>query len=86
MQCFSKIIYIGGFQIFHQDKWIDYVPSIPEAFVINFGELLKLITNDRFQSVEQIALLQEYLLHLSSSVYAPSYNEPHHLLHCLYHF
>ncbi|WJX24359.1 hypothetical protein P8452_13474 [Trifolium repens] len=47
MDCY----YIGGLQILHQDKWVD-VPPIPGAFVVNFGEALQLISNDRFKSAE----------------------------------
>ncbi|CAJ2659243.1 unnamed protein product [Trifolium pratense] len=47
--------YIGGLQILHQDKWID-VPPIPGAFVVNFGEVIQLITNDRFKSAEHRVL------------------------------
>ncbi|KAK2423363.1 1-aminocyclopropane-1-carboxylate oxidase protein [Trifolium repens] len=47
--------YIGGLQILHRDKWVD-VPPIPGAFVVNFGEALQLITNDRFKSAEHRVL------------------------------
>ncbi|KAK1379861.1 1-aminocyclopropane-1-carboxylate oxidase-like [Heracleum sosnowskyi] len=42
---------IGGLQILHQDHWIDVLPS-PGALIVNIGDLLQLITNDRFKSVE----------------------------------
>ncbi|KAL8104940.1 hypothetical protein AgCh_028920 [Apium graveolens] len=42
---------IGGLQIHHQDHWID-VPPFPGALIVNIGDLLQLITNDRFKSVE----------------------------------
>ncbi|XP_039155939.1 1-aminocyclopropane-1-carboxylate oxidase homolog [Eucalyptus grandis] len=42
---------IGGLQVLHENKWID-VPPIPGALVINIGDQLQLITNDRFKSVE----------------------------------
>ncbi|KAK1379853.1 1-aminocyclopropane-1-carboxylate oxidase-like [Heracleum sosnowskyi] len=42
---------IGGLQILHQDHWID-VPPLPGALIVNIGDLLQLITNDRFKSVE----------------------------------
>ncbi|KAH0467007.1 hypothetical protein IEQ34_004245 [Dendrobium chrysotoxum] len=42
---------IGGLQVLHQNHWID-VPPISGAFVVNIGDLLQLITNDKFKSVE----------------------------------
>ncbi|KAG6525611.1 hypothetical protein ZIOFF_015573 [Zingiber officinale] len=43
--------HIGGLQVFHNDKWVE-VPPIPGALVINIADLLQLISNDRFKSVE----------------------------------
>ncbi|XP_008438545.1 1-aminocyclopropane-1-carboxylate oxidase homolog 1-like [Cucumis melo] len=42
---------IGGLQVLHEKKWVD-IPPIPGALVINIGDLLQLISNDRFKSVE----------------------------------
>ncbi|CAI0458082.1 unnamed protein product [Linum tenue] len=38
--------HIGGLQVLHQGKWID-VPPLPEALVINIGDFLQLISNDK---------------------------------------
>ncbi|CAL9213670.1 unnamed protein product [Arabidopsis halleri] len=46
---------IGGLQIHHQDCWVDVSP-IPGALVINMGDFLQLITNDKFISVEHRVL------------------------------
>ncbi|KAI0499348.1 hypothetical protein KFK09_020251 [Dendrobium nobile] len=46
---------IGGLQVLHQNQWID-VPPIPGAFIINIGDLLQLISNDKFKSVEHRVL------------------------------
>ncbi|KAK7286947.1 hypothetical protein RJT34_22318 [Clitoria ternatea] len=43
--------HIGGLQVLYQDKWIDIHPA-HGALVVNIGDLLQLITNDRFKSVE----------------------------------
>ncbi|KAF8392221.1 hypothetical protein HHK36_022563 [Tetracentron sinense] len=44
--------HIGGLEVFHQNQWVD-VPSTPAgAIVVNIGDLLQLISNDRFKSVE----------------------------------
>lgn len=47
--------HIGGLQVLHKEKWID-VPPVPAALVINIGDVLQLITNDRFKSVEHRVL------------------------------
>lgn len=43
--------HVGGLQILHQDQWID-VPPLPGALVVNIGDLLQLISNDQFRSIE----------------------------------
>ncbi|PON40963.1 hypothetical protein TorRG33x02_339190, partial [Trema orientale] len=43
--------HIGGLQVLSDNKWID-VPPHPGALVVNIGDLLQLISNDRFKSVE----------------------------------
>ncbi|CAI8583867.1 unnamed protein product [Vicia faba] len=47
--------HIGGLQVLYQDKWIDIKP-LPGALIVNVGDLLQLITNDRFKSVEHRVL------------------------------
>ncbi|XVF62888.1 hypothetical protein PTKIN_Ptkin09bG0044900 [Pterospermum kingtungense] len=46
---------IGGLQVFHENQWID-VPFVPGALVVNIGDLLQLISNDKFKSVEHRVL------------------------------
>ncbi|KAM6544578.1 hypothetical protein CsatB_025314 [Cannabis sativa] len=46
---------IGGLQVLNDNKWIDVSPQ-PGALVVNIGDLLQLITNDRFKSVEHRVL------------------------------
>ncbi|XP_034686198.1 1-aminocyclopropane-1-carboxylate oxidase homolog 1-like [Vitis riparia] len=41
---------MGGLQVLHEDQWVD-VPPIPGALVINMGDLLQLVSNDRFKSI-----------------------------------
>uniref|UniRef100_A0A7N0VMA8 Fe2OG dioxygenase domain-containing protein n=1 Tax=Kalanchoe fedtschenkoi TaxID=63787 RepID=A0A7N0VMA8_KALFE len=43
--------HIGGLQLLHNDQWVN-VPTVPGALVVNIGDLMQLITNDRFKSVE----------------------------------
>ncbi|XP_022147708.1 1-aminocyclopropane-1-carboxylate oxidase homolog 1-like [Momordica charantia] len=47
--------HIGGLQIRHQNKWAD-VPPVAGALVVNVGDLMQLITNDRFKSVKHRVL------------------------------
>jgi len=42
---------VGGLQILHDDQWVDVTPT-PGAFIVNIGDLLQLISNDKFSSVE----------------------------------
>ncbi|KAK6164532.1 hypothetical protein DH2020_001396 [Rehmannia glutinosa] len=45
----------GGLQIHYDNNWVD-VPPIPGALIANVGDLLQLITNDKFKSVEHRVL------------------------------
>ncbi|KAJ8562867.1 hypothetical protein K7X08_031319 [Anisodus acutangulus] len=46
---------IGGLQIYHQNQWIDIHP-LTGALVINLGDLLQLLSNDKFKSAEHRVL------------------------------
>lgn len=46
---------IGGLQVLHQNEWVD-VPPVHGALVVNIGDLLQLISNDKFRSVEHRVL------------------------------
>ncbi|CAN6227564.1 unnamed protein product [Urochloa humidicola] len=45
----------GGLQVLHNDQWVDVVP-ISGTFVVNIGDLLQLVSNDRFRSGEHRVL------------------------------
>ncbi|PSS33786.1 1-aminocyclopropane-1-carboxylate oxidase, partial [Actinidia chinensis var. chinensis] len=47
--------HVGGLQVLHQNQWVD-VPPTPGALVVNIGDLLQLVTNDKFTSVEHRVL------------------------------
>ncbi|EFH65869.1 predicted protein [Arabidopsis lyrata subsp. lyrata] len=47
--------HIGGLQVLHDQYWVD-VPPVPGALVVNVGDLLQHITNDKFKSVEHRVL------------------------------
>lgn len=42
---------IGGLQCLHDNQWID-VQSIPGGLVVNIADLLQIVSNDKFRSVE----------------------------------
>ncbi|KAF9612133.1 hypothetical protein IFM89_038316 [Coptis chinensis] len=46
---------IDGLQVHHQNQWVD-VPPRQGTLVANIGDLLQLITNDKFKSVEHRVL------------------------------
>ncbi|KAE9589898.1 hypothetical protein Lal_00037578 [Lupinus albus] len=46
---------IGGLQVFHQNHWIDVNP-VQGALVVNIGDFMQLISNDKFKSVEHRVL------------------------------
>ncbi|GLU03651.1 hypothetical protein SLE2022_208390 [Rubroshorea leprosula] len=47
---------VGGLQVLHQNHWVD-VPSLQGALVINIGDFIQLISNDKFRSVEHRVLV-----------------------------
>lgn len=47
--------HIGGLQVLSHNGWVD-VPPVPGALVVNIGDLLQLIPNDKFKSVEHRVL------------------------------
>ncbi|XP_059310134.1 1-aminocyclopropane-1-carboxylate oxidase homolog 1-like [Lycium ferocissimum] len=46
---------VGGLQVFHERQWFD-VPFLPGALIVNIGDLMQLITNDKFKSVHHRVL------------------------------
>ncbi|XP_042386452.1 1-aminocyclopropane-1-carboxylate oxidase homolog 1-like [Zingiber officinale] len=49
---------IGGLQVMHQNQWLDVPPSTG-ALVVNIGDLLQLITNDKFRSADHRVLIKK---------------------------
>ncbi|KAL0388404.1 UNVERIFIED_CONTAM: 1-aminocyclopropane-1-carboxylate oxidase1 [Sesamum radiatum] len=47
--------HIGGLQVLYDNQWVD-IPPVPGALVVNIGDLLQLISNDRFISAEHRVL------------------------------
>ncbi|KAL3536095.1 hypothetical protein ACH5RR_004556 [Cinchona calisaya] len=46
---------IGGLQVLYQNQWVD-VPPTPGALVVNIGDFLQLVSNDKFVSAQHRAL------------------------------
>ncbi|XP_061990049.1 1-aminocyclopropane-1-carboxylate oxidase homolog 1-like [Rosa rugosa] len=46
---------IGGLQVLHEDQWVDVTP-VRGALVVNLGDMLQLISNDKFISVNHRVL------------------------------
>ncbi|XP_047335829.1 1-aminocyclopropane-1-carboxylate oxidase homolog 11-like [Impatiens glandulifera] len=42
---------LGGLQVLHQDRWIDVNP-VSDALIVNIGDLLQILSNDKFKSVD----------------------------------
>lgn len=59
---------IGGLQVLHQNHWID-VPFVQGALVINIGDFVQLITNDRFRSVEHRVLVRGVAPRISAACF-----------------
>ncbi|KAK7393674.1 hypothetical protein VNO78_22237 [Psophocarpus tetragonolobus] len=67
--------YIGGLQVLHQDTWID-VTHVPGALVINIGDFLQLISNDKFKSALHRSLAKTVGPRVSIAVFfSPAYHE-----------
>ncbi|KAI5680112.1 hypothetical protein M9H77_01339 [Catharanthus roseus] len=59
---------IGGLQVLHQGQWADVLP-VPGALVVNIGDLMQLITNDKFKSVEHRVLAKPSESRVSTSCF-----------------
>ncbi|PON62595.1 Oxoglutarate/iron-dependent dioxygenase, partial [Parasponia andersonii] len=46
---------IGGLQVLHQDHWVDIAP-VKAALVVNLGDFMQIISNDKLKSVEHRVL------------------------------
>ncbi|CAI0469152.1 unnamed protein product [Linum tenue] len=48
---------VGGLQVLHRDHWVDVVPD-SEGIVVNIANLLQVMSNDRFTSVQHRAVVK----------------------------
>ncbi|KAL5732263.1 hypothetical protein ACHQM5_004909 [Ranunculus cassubicifolius] len=49
---------IGGLQVLHQNQWVN-IPPMHGALVINIGDFLQLVSNDRLKSSEHRVIAQK---------------------------
>ncbi|KAL5712148.1 hypothetical protein ACHQM5_014347 [Ranunculus cassubicifolius] len=58
----------GGLQVLHQNQWVD-VPPTKGTLVANIGDLMQLVTNDRFKSVEHRVLARAAVPRISAATF-----------------
>lgn len=66
---------IGGLQVYYQDQWVD-VPPVAGALVVNIGDLLQLMSNDIFKSIEHRVLSKDVGPRLSIACFFTLYEDP----------
>ncbi|XVF38420.1 hypothetical protein REPUB_Repub20aG0100400 [Reevesia pubescens] len=70
---------MGGLQVLHDNQWIDVTP-IPGALIINLGDLLQLITNDKFISVYHRVLAKNVGPRISIASFFRTFIQPDNAL------
>lgn len=66
---------LGGLQVLHDDYWVDVSP-ISGAFVVNVGDMLQLISNDKFISGEHRVLVNRQGRRVSIACFFSMANDP----------
>ncbi|XP_038697210.1 1-aminocyclopropane-1-carboxylate oxidase homolog 1-like [Tripterygium wilfordii] len=51
--------HVGGLQMKHNGEWMDVKP-VPGALLINVGDILQVLTNDEYKSIEHRVLANSY--------------------------
>ncbi|KAJ4759786.1 hypothetical protein LUZ62_070161 [Rhynchospora pubera] len=66
---------LGGLQILHDGHWVNVAP-IPGALVVNIGDLLQLVSNDKFKSIKHRVLASARGPRISVATFLnPSFDE-----------
>lgn len=65
---------IGGLQVLYENKWVNVEP-VQGAFVVNIGDLLQLVSNDKFTSVEHRVVTNKRGPRISVAIFL---NPSHH--------
>ncbi|XP_057960976.1 1-aminocyclopropane-1-carboxylate oxidase homolog 1-like [Malania oleifera] len=66
---------IGGLQIFHQNQWVNISP-LAEALVVNLGDLMQLISNDKFRSADHRVLANRVGPRISVACFFSTHYQP----------
>ncbi|CAH2073944.1 unnamed protein product [Thlaspi arvense] len=65
---------IGTLYARYGDKWL-HVPPVRGAIVVNIGDMLQVLSNDRYKSVEHLVMANRFLSRISFAYYCgPSYD------------
>ncbi|XP_057982904.1 1-aminocyclopropane-1-carboxylate oxidase homolog 1-like [Malania oleifera] len=71
---------IGGLQIFHQNQWV-HISPLAEALVVNLGDLIQLISNDKFRSAEHRVLANRVGPRISVACFFSTHYQPSNRLY-----
>ncbi|XP_027082483.2 1-aminocyclopropane-1-carboxylate oxidase homolog 1-like [Coffea arabica] len=66
---------VGGLQLLHQNQWVD-VPPTKGALVVNAGDFMQLISNDKFKSVKHRVLAKSDVPRLSAGCFFNRSSKP----------
>jgi isopenicillin N synthase-like dioxygenase len=66
---------IGGLQVHHENQWVNVTP-IPGALIINLGDIMQLISNDKFRSAIHRVLVKNVGPRISVACFFSIYQSP----------
>ncbi|KAJ3688850.1 hypothetical protein LUZ61_018014 [Rhynchospora tenuis] len=66
---------IGGLQVFYENYWVE-MPPLPGALVVNIGDLLQIISNDKLKSVEHRVLANSSRPRVSVACFFSTFRNP----------
>nr|CAB3491947.1 unnamed protein product [Digitaria exilis] len=49
---------VGGLHILYKDRWVEVKP-LPGAFIVNIGDMMQILSNDKFPSVKHKVVLKK---------------------------
>ncbi|XP_062077056.1 2-oxoglutarate-dependent dioxygenase 19-like [Humulus lupulus] len=58
---------MGGLQVLHKGKWVNW-DAVPNAFVVNLGDQMQVLTNDTYKSVWHRAVVNNRATRISIAV------------------